>query len=268
MALHCASNELLRGLLGLGSTQHGGHRFSVGNLLRVVRAPLMVEVTMAVEVTMVTAMMEVTVVVEVTMVTAMVEAVEVTMVTAMVEATMVEATMVEVTTVVVVTVVVVVVATVVVEVTAMAAMVEVAVMVKVTAVERFRGRLLEFAAHLQEFRHWDVAGVAAGEVRTALGIALYDSLYSGGHLGAFRQRAAVMTCHVLSTLPVAFDNLEAFIAAFLHALHGMRRVAIAMLPHRNALGEVIRVILLDVLVIVAGHHKTTKAKKAGEERHE
>lgn len=128
MALHCASNELLRGLLGLGSTQHGGHRFSVGNLLRVVRAPLMVEVTMAVEVTMVTAMMEVTVVVEVTMVTAMVEA------------TMVEATMVEVTTVVVVTVVVVVVATVVVEVTAMAAMVEVAVMVKVTAVERFRGR--------------------------------------------------------------------------------------------------------------------------------
>lgn len=256
MALHCASNELLRGLLGLGSTQHGGHRFSVGNLLRVVRAPLMVEVTMAVEVTMVTAMMEVTVVVEVTMVTAMVEA------------TMVEATMVEVTTVVVVTVVVVVVATVVVEVTAMAAMVEVAVMVKVTAVERFRGRLLEFAAHLQEFRHWDVAGVAAGEVRTALGIALYDSLYSGGHLGAFRQRAAVMTCHVLSTLPVAFDNLEAFIAAFLHALHGMRRVAIAMVPHRNALGEVIRVILLDVLVIVAGHHKTTKAKKAGEERHE
>lgn len=218
MALHCASNELLRGLLGLGSTQHGGHRFSVGNLLRVVRAPLMVEVTMAVEVTMVTAMMEVTVVVEVTMVTAMVEA-----------------TMVEVTTVVVVTVVVVVVATVVVEVTAMAAMVEVAVMVKVTAVERFRGRLLEFAAHLQEFRHWDVAGVAAGEVRTALGIALYDSLYSGGHLGAFRQRAAVMTCHVLSTLPVAFDNLEAFIAAFLHALHGMRRVAIAMVPHRNAL---------------------------------
>lgn len=185
MALHCASNELLRGLLGLGSTQHGGHRFSVGNLLRVVRAPLMVEVTMAVEVTMVTAMMEVTVVVEVTMVTAMVEA------------TMVEATMVEVTTVVVVTVVVVV-ATVVVEVTAMAAMVEVAVMVKVTAVERFRGRLLEFAAHLQEFRHWDVAGVAAGEVRTALGIALYDSLYSGGHLGAFRQQAAVMTCHVLS----------------------------------------------------------------------
>lgn len=131
MALHCASNELLRGLLGLGSTQHGGHRFSVGNLLRVVRAPLMVEVTMAVEVTMVTAMMEVTVVVEVTMVTAMVEA------------TMVEATMVEVTTVVVVTVVVVVVATVVVEVTAMAAMVEVAVMVKVTAVERFRGRLLD-----------------------------------------------------------------------------------------------------------------------------
>ena len=261
MALHCASNELLRGLLGLGSTQHGGHRFSVGNLLRVVRAPLMVEVTMAVEVTMVTAMMEVTVVVEVTMVTAMVEA-------TMVEATMVEATMVEVTTVVVVTVVVVVVATVVVEVTAMAAMVEVAVMVKVTAVERFRGRLLEFAAHLQEFRHWDVAGVAAGEVRTALGIALYDSLYSGGHLGAFRQRAAVMTCHVLSTLPVAFDNLEAFIAAFLHALHGMRRVAIAMVPHRNALGEVIRVILLDVLVIVAGHHKTTKAKKAGEERHE
>ena len=250
MALHCASNELLRGLLGLGSTQHGGHRFSVGNLLRVVRAPLMVEVTMAVEVTMVTAMMEVTVVVEVTMVTAMVEA-----------------TMVEVTTVVVVTVVVVV-ATVVVEVTAMAAMVEVAVMVKVTAVERFRGRLLEFAAHLQEFRHWDVAGVAAGEVRTALGIALYDSLYSGGHLGAFRQQAAVMTCHVLSTLPVAFDNLEAFIAAFLHALHGMRRVAIAMVPHRNALGEVIRVILLDVLVIVAGHHKTTKAKKAGEERHE
>ena len=261
MALHCASNELLRGLLGLGSTQHGGHRFSVGNLLRVVRAPLMVEVTMAVEVTMVTAIMEVTVVVEVTMVTAMVEA-------TMVEATMVEATMVEVTTVVVVTVVVVVVATVVVEVTAMAAMVEVAVMVKVTAVERFRGRLLEFAAHLQEFRHWDVAGVAAGEVRTALGIALYDSLYSGGHLGAFRQRAAVMTCHVLSTLPVAFDNLEAFIAAFLHALHGMRRVAIAMVPHRNALGEVIRVILLDVLVIVAGHHKTTKAKKAGEERHE
>ena len=77
-----------------------------------------------------------------------------------------------------------------------------------------------------------------------------------------------MTCDVLSTLPVAFDNLEAFIAAFLHALHGMRRVAIAMVPHRNALGEVIRVILLDVLVIVAGHHKTTKAKKAGEERHE
>ena len=263
MALHCASNELLRGLLGLGSTQHGGHRFSVGNLLRVVRAPLMVEVTVAVEVTMVTAMMEVTVVVEAAMVevttvmvvtVVMVVATVVVEVTAMVEvAVMVKVTaVVEVTTVVVVTVVVVVVATVVVE---------------VTAVERFRGRLLEFAAHLQEFRHWDVAGVAAGEVRTALGIALYDSLDSGGHLGAFRQRAAVMTCHVLSTLPVAFDNLEAFIAAFLHVLHGMRLgVAIAMVPHlRNALGEII---LLDVPVIVAGHHKTTKAKKAGEERHE
>lgn len=266
MALHCASNELPRGLLGLGSTQHGGHRFSVGNL-RVVRAPLMVEVTMAVEVTMVTAMMEVTVVVEAAMVevtTVMVVTVVMVVDTVVVEVTamrevtvVVEATMVEVTTVVVVTVVVVVVATVVVEVTAV---------VEVT-IERFRGRLLEFAAHLQEFRHWDVARVAAGEVRTALGIALYDFLYSGGHLGAFRQRAAVMTCHVLSTLPVAFDNLEAFIAAFLHVLHGMRLgVAIAMVPHlRNALGEVI---LLDVLVIVAGHHKTTKAKKAGEERHE
>mmetsp|Transcript_19929 Transcript_19929/g.43970 ORF Transcript_19929/g.43970 Transcript_19929/m.43970 type:complete len:202 (-) Transcript_19929:80-685(-) len=78
-------------------------------------------------------------------------------------------------------------------------------------------RLLH-AAHLHELLHRAIARLPAGKVRATIHIALDDSLHFGCHLGTFWQWAFVMTLHVLSALPVALDDLEAFVTLLLHHL--------------------------------------------------
>lgn len=78
-------------------------------------------------------------------------------------------------------------------------------------------RLLH-AAHLHKLLHRAIARLPAGKVGATIHIALDDSLHFGCHLGTFWQWAFVMTLHVLSALPVALDDLEAFITFLLHHL--------------------------------------------------
>lgn len=75
----------------------------------------------------------------------------------------------------------------------------------------FKLWLVEGAAHLHKLLHWAIARVAASKVRATINVALDDSLHLRSHLGTLWQWATFMTVHVMSTLPVAFDNLQSLV---------------------------------------------------------
>lgn len=67
-------------------------------------------------------------------------------------------------------------------------------------------------AHLHKLLHWAIARVAASKVRATINVALDNSLHLRSHLGTLWQWATFMTVHVMSALPVAFDDLQSFVA--------------------------------------------------------
>lgn len=124
-------------------------------------------------------------------------------------------------------------------------------------------RLLH-AAHLHELLHRAIARLPAGKVRATIHIALDDSLHFGCHLGTFWQWAFVMTLHVLSALPAALDDLEAFVTLLLHHL---RMLVLSVVAVVAVVAMPSQAFMAMAIVVVPNARQAQKAQKAGKERH-
>ena len=126
------------------------------------------------------------------------------------------------------------------------------------------GSLRLLAAHLHKFHDWPIARLSAGEVRATIHIALDDSLHLLSHLGAFWQWATVMTFHVLSTLPMAFDDLKAFITPLLHLKMAM--VSMVSMVFVVFVVAVVAVPQMAMAIVMPETSQPSKTQKAAEQR--